>query len=136
MAVMIAALTYTLTPESVLLSIGVLVMATTSLCGGALVTPLSMKLVLYLLVGLVVGLFLEIILLICLIATGYMTTWMYLLYGVLGMMISGILLFIDVIKIQILGKVAVDEYILGAVLLYVDIIRLLLYILMIFGKGK
>ena len=35
-----------------------------------------------------------------------------------------------------MGKVAVDEYIYGALLLYVDIIRLLLYILMIFGKGK
>lgn len=35
-----------------------------------------------------------------------------------------------------MGKVAVDEYILGAMMLYIDIIRMLLYILMLFGKKK
>jgi FtsH-binding integral membrane protein len=35
-----------------------------------------------------------------------------------------------------LGKVAVDEYILGALLLYIDIIRMLLYILLLFAKAK
>jgi FtsH-binding integral membrane protein len=34
------------------------------------------------------------------------------------------------------GKYAMDEYIYCALLLYIDIIRLLLYLLMLFGKNK
>ena len=68
--------------------------------------------------------------------TGYWTNYYFILYGTLGCFISGILIFFDVVKIQMMGKVAVDEYILGAMMLYIDIIRMLLYILMLFGKKK
>jgi len=135
MAFLIGAITAYVTVKSLLFCIGVLCVSVVSLCGAALVTPLSAKLVMFLLVGLMVGCLLQLVALIALCVTGYYGYW-WILYGTLGMAISGILLFIDVIKIQILGKVAVDEYILGALLLYIDIIRLLLYILMLFGKGK
>lgn len=67
---------------------------------------------------------------------GYLSTFLWTLYATLGMAISGICIFIDVVKIQMQGQRAVDEYILGALLLYVDIIRLLYYIIMLFGKRK
>jgi len=38
--------------------------------------------------------------------------------------------------IMLAGKYAMDEYIYCAILLYIDIMRLLLYILMLFGKAK
>ena len=136
MGIMLAPLCVYFTPDSVLFSIGILCAAVVSLCSAALVTPISIKLVIYLLIGLCVGVFLQRIAVICLVATGFYSSYWYVVYGILGMGIAGILLFIDVIKVQLLGKVAVDEYILGALLLYLDIIRLLLYILMIFGKGK
>lgn len=135
MSFMIGAITAYVTVGSLLFSIGVLCVSVVSLCAAALVTPLSVKLVMYLLIGLVVGCICQLICLIALCASGYYNYW-YILYGTFGMLISGILLFIDVIKIQILGKVAVDEYILGALLLYIDIIRMLLYILMLFAKAK
>ena len=132
----VSGLTAWLTPESVLISIGVLCIAVTSLCSAALVTPLSAKLVAFLLIGLLVGILLQLMIVMTMCIYGYLNTYMYMLYATLGCAISGLLIFIDVIKIQILGKVAVDEYVLGAVLLYIDIIRLLIYILMIFGKSK
>ena len=136
MSFMIGAITAYVTVQSLLFSIGILCVAVVSLCGAALVTPLSIKLVMYLIIGLIVGCFLQLICLIVLCATGYFNSYWYVLYGTFGMAIAGILLFIDVIKVQIMGKVAVDEYILGAMLLYLDIIRLLLYILLLFAKAK
>jgi len=130
-----AALTAYITPASLLFCFGILSVSVVSLCAAALVTPITPKLVMFLLVGLFIGCFLQLFALIALCISGYYGYW-YILYGTLGMAIAGILIFIDVIKIQIMGKVAVDEYILGALLLYIDIMRLLLYIIMIFAKAK
>lgn len=132
----IASITAYLTPESVLLAIGVLCAAVGSLAFAALVTPITPKLVMFLLVGLLVGVFAQFFVVLALCFTGYFSSFYFVLYGLLGCAISGLLIFFDVVKIQMMGKVAVDEYILGAMMLYIDIIRLLLYILMLFGRGK
>jgi len=57
-------------------------------------------------------------------------------YCVLGILIASGLIYIDLFIIMLAGKYAMDEYIYCAILLYVDIMRLLLYILMLLGKGK
>lgn len=46
------------------------------------------------------------------------------------------LIYFDLFIIMMAGKYAMDEYIYCSVLLYVDIIRMLIYLLMIFGKAK
>jgi len=134
--VTIASLTFYLTVESVCFSIAMLVLAVGSLSFAALVTPITPKLVMFLLAGLLIGVMIQLVIVITMCITGYLSTFYYILYGLLGMGLSGILIFIDVVKIQMMGKIALDEYILGAMMLYIDIIRLFLYILMIFGGRK
>lgn len=68
--------------------------------------------------------------------TGYISNGMWIFYCILGILITSALIYFDLFIIMLAGKYAMDEYIYCALLLYVDIMRLLLYILMIFGKGK
>jgi len=70
MAFMIGAITAYVTVKSLLFCIGVLCVSVVSLCGAALVTPLSAKLVMFLLIGLVVGCLLQLVALIALCFTG------------------------------------------------------------------
>jgi len=65
---------------------------------------------------------------------GFEAAW--ILYCSLGVLICGILIYFDLVIIMLAGKYAMDEYIYCAILLYVDIIRMLIYLLMIFGKAK
>jgi FtsH-binding integral membrane protein len=60
----------------------------------------------------------------------------WILYCTLGIIVSAGLIYLDVFIIMLAGKHAMDEYIYCALLLYIDIIRLLIYLLMLFGKGK
>lgn len=64
------------------------------------------------------------------------TEAIWILYCTLGVIIASGMIYFDLFIIMLAGKYAMDEYIYCAILLYVDIIRLLLYLLMIFGKGK
>lgn len=135
-ALAVSAWTAYLTPESVLIAIGVLMASVVTLAFAALTTPMTAKLARNLIIGLIIGVFIQFFVVMTMCIFDLFSSYWYMLYGTLGMAISGVLIFVDVMMIQIMGKVAVDEYIYGAMLLYIDIIRLLLYILMIFGKGK
>jgi len=68
--------------------------------------------------------------------SGYISQGYWILYCTLGILIASALIYFDLFIIMLAGKYAMDEYIYCAILLYVDIMRLLLYILMLFGKGK
>jgi FtsH-binding integral membrane protein len=64
---------------------------------------------------------------------------LYSLYCSLGAILAGILLIID--TQMIVGgersfEIPLDDYVLGALILYVDIVRLFLYILRAMGAGK
>ena len=61
---------------------------------------------------------------------------MYILYCFIGILVAAGLIYLDVFIIMLAGKYAMDEYIFCALLLYLDIIRLLIYLLAAFGKGK
>jgi FtsH-binding integral membrane protein len=37
---------------------------------------------------------------------------------------------------MLMGSIDLDDYILGALMLYADVVRMLIYLLMIFGKRK
>jgi len=55
-------------------------------------------------------------------------------WGTFGAIGAYCYIIIDLIVVMV--GVPTDEYILGALMLYADIMRMFLYILMIFGKGK
>ena len=61
-------------------------------------------------------------------------TWT--IYNALGIIVIIGLIYFDLFIIMLAGKYAIDEYIYCATLLYVGIIRLLLYILTICGKSN
>jgi FtsH-binding integral membrane protein len=64
---------------------------------------------------------------------------LYKLYCAFGAILAGICLIID--TQMIVGgekniEISMDDYVLGALILYVDVIRLFLYILRAMGSGK
>ena len=59
---------------------------------------------------------------------------MYIVYASLGILSSGLYIIIDLILILKPGMSDMDDYILGAMSLYLDIIRMFIYILMLLGN--
>jgi FtsH-binding integral membrane protein len=84
----------------------------------------------------VAALFLQLTICLTMLFSGYITEGMWILYCTIGVLLCCGLIYIDLFIVMLAGKYAMDEYIYCAILLYVDIMRLLLYILMIFGKKK
>lgn len=135
LAFMVAGITAWLTPVSVMLAIGVLVLVLTSMFGAYLFIQDKAKAIMGLMIAMAVALFVQFVLMISMLIAGYVQG-MWILYCTLGIVICMGLIYFDVFIIMAAGKYAMDEYILCAVMLYVDIIRMLLYLLMIFGKSK
>jgi len=77
----------------------------------------------------------QLILMVSLMFSGYIEG-IWILYCTMGVILCAGLIYFDLFIIMLAGKYAMDEYIYCALLLYIDIIRLLLYLLAIFGKGK
>ena len=66
---------------------------------------------------------------------GYVkSTW--ILYCTIGVLVSSGLIYIDLFVVMLAGKHAMDEYIFCAVLLYIDIIRLFMYLLKLLGQVR
>lgn len=66
------------------------------------------------------------------------TPFLNILYCSLGIILFGIYIVIDT-QLIIGGKsfqLSMDDYVVGALLLYIDIIQIFLYILMILGGGR
>ena len=129
-------LTAWLTAASVIISIGVLVVTLMCLFGAALLIKDKVAALKGIIIGVVAAVFLQLIVCMTMIFSGYVGSGMWILYCVLGCLIASALIYFDLFIIMLAGKHAMDEYIYCAILLYVDIMRLLLYILMIFGKSK
>lgn len=136
MAFMLAGITAWLTFESVLLSIGVLMLTLCCLFAGVMLVPAKPKLIMGMIIAVICACFLQLIIGISLCFAGYIYSGWYVFYCVLGILITSILIYIDLVIVMLAGKYAMDEYIYCALLLYIDIIRMLLYILMLFGKSK
>jgi FtsH-binding integral membrane protein len=135
-SVSLSSLTAALTPESVLLSFGVLGITLSGLWVAALSAKENIKVMVFMIIGLILVTILQLIALIILVCLGYFSSAWFILYGVLGAIASGIYVLIDLILIMCPGAMSKDDYILGALMLYVDLIRMLIYIIMIFGKRK
>lgn len=136
MSFMIAGCTAWLTFQSVLLSIGVLMITLMALFSAVMLVPVKPKLIMGMCIAAMAAIVLQLIVCISLCFAGYITSGWYVFYCALGIFICSILIYIDLVIVMLAGKFAKDEYIYCALRLYIDIIRLLLYILMLFGKGK
>lgn len=134
-AFMTAGLTAYLTPASVMLAIGVLALVLTSMFGAYLIIPNKAQAAKGLIIAMVAALFIQFVLMISMLIAGYVQG-MWILYCTLAIVICMGLIYFDLFIIMLAGKYAMDEYIYCAILLYIDIMRMLLYLLAIFGKAK
>lgn len=135
MGFMIAGWTFYLTPASVVMSISVLAIVLSCIFLSALFTTNWAKALMCVIFGMFGALILLYIIMIPLLIAGAFEG-IYILYCTIGILLASGLIYIDLFMIMAAGKYALDEYIFCALLLYLDIIRLFLYILMAFGKGK
>jgi len=129
-------LTAYLTPGSVLLSIGVLVVTLLCIFATALCIPAKPAMFKGIIIAIFAACFLQLIVCMTLIFSGFIASGWWIFYCILGIIIASLLIYLDLFIIMLAGKYAMDEYIYCAILLYIDIMRLLLYILMLFGKAK
>jgi FtsH-binding integral membrane protein len=132
---MVGGLTAYLTTASVLMSIGVLACVLCTMFTVFLCIPNKGKALMGLIIAMFVAVIIQLVVMISLLITGYVEG-MWVLYCTMGVILCAGLIYFDLFIIMMAGKHAMDEYILCSVLLYVDIIRMLLYLLMIFGKAK
>jgi len=133
MAFMVAGLTAWLSPMSVLMAVGTLAIVLSTLFFAMLATPNKPKAVLGVILGILAACILQLIIMIPLCIAGAFEG-IYIMYCIFGVLISSGLIYIDLFLVMMAGSVACDEYILAAVMLYIDIIRLLFYLLMIFAS--
>ena len=60
-----------------------------------------------------------------------LSDWDMLLMSCFGVLISGIYILIDLLKLMTPSVCSYDDYILGALMLYMDMVRMFIYILRI-----
>jgi len=120
---------------SVLMAIGVLMIVLGCIFFSCLAIDNMAKAALKVCLGIIAACILQMVVMIPLALSGAFEA-LYILYCFIGVLVSAGLIYLDVFIIMLAGKHAMDEYILCSLYLYIDIIRLLIYLLMIFGKGK
>ena len=62
--------------------------------------------------------------------------WVFAVYCILGIIMVGAYIIIDLLMIMSPGSFDQDEYILGAMNLYIDLVRVFVYILALLGSKK
>ncbi len=120
---------------SVLLSIAALALVVGVLFVSALFTKISANLFRNLAVGIFLAVIAQLVLFVVLMIGGFSQGFL-LLYASLGILIVGFYILIDLVQIMTPDAISYDDYILGAMMLYIDIVRMFVYILMILGKSK
>ena len=135
MAFMVAGVTAYVYPPSLMLVIGILMTILGCIWMAAVLTTDKVRAARNVCLGMIAA-----ILVMYMVTIPMMITWnwdgLYLLWGTVGVIVASGMIYLDVFIIMLAGKYAMDEYIFCALMLYIDIIRLLLYLIMIFGKGK
>ena len=141
-SVMIAAIASELKTESVVTSIMATCVLTACLFFAALNTSTSVHsttLIRNLALGVVGALILTLVFNLIFIFTwayGVMDRWMIVVYSCLVCVISGIYIIFALLMLIIPGMTDKDDYILGALRLYIEIARLFMYVLIILGDKK
>merc|ERR1739847_226281 len=106
---------------SVVLSIAVLCLVTGCLWIAALNTEFSEKLMRNFCLALIGAIFLQLTFML-MMWTGQGNFWVYYGYCALGIFITGAYIIVDLIYIMAPGALDLDDYILGALMLYVDLV--------------
>ncbi len=73
------------------------------------------------------------IFLVILLFASVISQTLMLVYAGLGVICSGIFILVDLLLIMKPGLMDYDDYILGALNLYLDIVRMFVYLLMLLG---
>lgn len=131
----IADLTSKMEVFSVILSIAALALVVGVLFISALFTKLSANLFRNLAIGIMLAVVAQLILCLMMMIGG-LNQGLMLLYGSAGVLVVGFYILIDLVQIMTPDAISYDDYILGAMMLYIDIVRMFLYILIILGKKK
>ena len=134
-SVAVAELTADLEVEGVLISMLALVLCTGCLFLAALFTKITARLVCNLIIGILVACVLQLIFMIVLLVMG-LNSWEVALFAVFGILITGGYILIDLLQIMTPDVISHDDYILGAINLYIDLVRMFIYILALLAKKK
>ena len=134
-SVAVAELTADLEVEGVLISMLALVLCTGCLFVAALFTKITARLVCNLIIGILVACVLQLIFMIALLVMG-LNSWEVALCAVFGILITGGYILIDLLQIMTPDVISHDDYILGAINLYIDLVRMFIYILALLAKKK
>ncbi len=134
-SVAVAELTADLEVEGVLISMLALVLCTGCLFVSALFTKITARLVCNLIIGILVACVLQLIFMIVLLVMG-LNSWEVALCAVFGILITGGYILIDLLQIMTPDVISHDDYILGAINLYIDLVRMFIYILALLAKKK
>ena len=134
-SVAVAELTADLEVEGVLISMLALVLCTGCLFAAALFTKITARLVCNLIIGILVACVLQLIFMIALLVMG-LNSWEVALCAVFGILITGGYILIDLLQIMTPDVISHDDYILGAINLYIDLVRMFIYILALLAKKK
>lgn len=121
---------------SVLGSMGIFSCTVGALFVCALLVQKSVKMLRTLLIGLVFTSVLQIFVLIALLMTGTFSDVTLLFFCILGAIGAGIYVICDLMLVIVPGNLDKDDYILASLNLYVDLVRLFIYILEIFGERR
>lgn len=120
------------TPQAVLISIGVLALTVSSLFIVSLFLPKSAHLIVgFLVFGGLIAVVMNVLFWVILFKVNVLPDWVFVLYASLGVAISAIYVLLDLIYIQVMEF---DDYILGALMLYLDIMRMFVYLLSLIGR--
>jgi protein lifeguard len=130
-ALAVASLTAQLDPMSVNLAIALFLMLTVCLFLSSMVMKDSSKYALTMSAAILVGCIAQLIL-IPQMFTGNRRT--ILIVSLLGTLLYGAYVVIDLHLLA--NRISIDDYILGAVMLYIDLLRIFIFILRIVGRRK
>ena len=123
-------------PESVLLALGVCAATVTGLFVTAWFTPVSDHLLKFMIVGLLISLIMQVMFLVMLLFMSVISETLMIVYASLGVIGAGIFILVDLLVIMKPGLMDFDDYIMGALNLYFDIVRMFVYLLMLLGSKK
>ena len=99
----------------------------------ALMTEFSEKLMRNLSIGILVGCFAQLFFMFTLLFSG-VESWFLAGYCIIGVVLTGVYILVDLLMIMTPDAISHDDYILGAVMLYIDLVRMFLYMLILMAK--
>ena len=121
------------TTQSVLMCIGIMAGSTSALAVVSLFLPKDDATIgKFMVIGSVCSMVMMTLFFILLFMGGLIPTWVMTMYAVLGCIASCIYILVDLLLIQVMDF---DDYILGALMLYLDMINMLIYLLQLFGDN-